>query len=565
MVAGWLVNFTNGIAVTSQRTTWSSGTPVPDGRYQCLVVERRFDADRTAVVFQVEDGPHAGHCFQVDLTQASRAKKAASLDGNLPVVVHVVRRRSRAGRLYNSVTDFWQVRPWETMTVLGGMPAGDHGADALSPIFYNVDSQIESLHNDLYFVPEGHTPWAAPLMAEELADDLRRTLQASDALDTEHIDHPVARDADPTWFDRTLQRVAAEHIYGVLSVADGTQRLVHYEPAFTAYCRMKAPLDVAEIAAVSTFQFDDALLEHVRLGGGEIGEYRSPVWSRWIPVRFPGGDNAAEGLERCRLFVTALLRLEVPAALIMVFVAGGGDLEVMFPAACFGALPRPGFELVAGYLCMLIADWSVFCDENLAGPATGRVVLPEGDVTIDPTPYRPMAALAMPNTRTGGGDTFKVCITPAELLSTDPDGLARLAKHPRPFDPPPWDAVPQEMLASVWQFCVAVAVCRSQTVSQPTLANRWIHEKTFDFLRCGAASEELDAHLFAAALNLCDFRCPEPLMEALLGPVAFACGMTVTKFKRTLGNAIKKSRLARPMPIEAPPDAWFTRTKSIDE
>lgn len=516
-------------------------------------------------MFEVDEGPCRGDRIRLRVTENHRTKKAAALDGTLPVIIHVAHRRSRGGRAAVYVRDFWQVRPWKTMTVLGGMPAGDHGADALSPIFYNVDSQIESLHQGLYFVPEGHTPWAAPLMAEQLASDLLLALQKGDAADAEHIDHPVARDTDATWYGRTLKRVAAEYAYGVLTVADGTQRLVRYEPAFTAYCQMKAPLDVAETAAVSTFQYDHALVEHVRLSGGEIGEYQSPVWSRWIPVRFPGGDNAAEGLARCRRFVTTLLRLEVPAALIMVFVAGGGDLEVMFPSTSFGALPRPGFEFVVGYLCMFIADWSVFCDENLAGPATGPVVLPEGDITIDPTPYRPMSALAMPNTRTGGGDTFKVCITPAELLSTDPDGLARLAKHPRPFDPPPWDAVPQEMLASVWQFCVAVAVCRSQTVSQPTLANRWIHEKTFDFLRCGAASEELDARLFVAALNLCDFRCPEPLMEALLGPVAFACGMTVTKFKRTLVNAIKKSRLARPMPIEAPPDAWFTRTKSIDE
>lgn len=543
----------------------SMHSSIPDGRYSCFVVERRFTADTVTVVFEVGDGPHQGHRLEAVETNLSRSKMAVALDTTLPVLVHVVRRRSRRGCPAVYVTDFWQVRPWETMTVLGGMPAGDHGADALSPIFYNVQGDIEQLHRDLYFVPEGHTPWAAPLMAEQLAHDLRLALRSHDAADININDNLVVRDADATWYGRTQRRVAAEYAYGVLTVADGTQRLVHYEPAFTAYCQMKAPLDVAETAAVSTFQYDNALVEHVRLGGGEIGEYRSPVWSRWIPVRFSGGDDASEGLARCRLFVTTLLRLEVPAALIMVFVAGGGDLEVMFPSTSFGALPRPGFELVAGYLCVFIADWSVFCDENLAGPATGPVVLPEGDITIDPTPYRPMAALAMPNTRTGGGDTFKVCITPAELLSTDPDGLARLAKHPRPFDPPPWDAVPQEMLASVWQFCVAVAVCRSQTVSQPTLANRWIHEKTFDFLRCGAASEELDARLFAAALNLCDFRCPEPLMEALLGPVAFACGMTVTKFKRTLGNAIKKSRLARPMPIEAPPDAWFTRTKSIDE
>jgi hypothetical protein len=295
-----------------------------------------------------------------------------------------------------------------------------------------------------------------------------------------------------------------------------------------------------------------------------IGDFRSPVWSRWVPVRFHGRDGDAEVLQRCRRFLTALLRLGVPATGIMVFADGSGDLEVMFPSMSFGATPRPGYEVVAGYLTMFVADWSVFCDETFSWPRTSESVLPKADVTVDVSPYRPLAELVMPNTRVGD-DCYKVCITPVELLSTNLDGLARLARQPRPFDPPPWDAEPQEMLVGIWQYCVAVAVCRSQTVSQPTLANRWIHEKTFDLLRCGAAPEELDARVFAAAMNLCDFRCPEPLMEALLGPVAFACGMTVTKFKRTLVNAVRKSRLARPMPVEAPPDAWFTQERDIDK
>jgi hypothetical protein len=538
---------------------------LPAGTYRCLLRDRRIGADNVTLVLEVEQGPYRCGLIGCRVTESYRVRKAADLDGTSPVIIQVAHRRSRSGFAAAYVRGFWQVRPWETMTVLGGMPAGDHGTVELAALHYNTQKDIELLQFDLHAMPEGHTPWAAPLMAEQLAHDLRLALRGGDAATTDEYEDLVEPlDADATWCGRTQQRVATEYPYGVLTVADGGQRLVQYEPAFTAFCRMEAPRDVVAAAGISAFQHDKALVDHVRLGG-VIGDYRSPAWSRWIPVRFDVPGDAAESLARCRRFVTALERLDVPSKYVMVFADGSGALEVMFPSASFGTLPRPGFEIVAGYLCMFIADWSVFCDEVSSGPTKDQLVIPEGNITIDLALYRPMASLAMPNARAGSGDTYKVRVMAAELLSMDSDGLARLARQPRPFDPPPWDVAAYEMLAHVWQFCVAVAVCRSQTVSQATMANRWIHEKTFDFLRCGAAPDELDARVFTAAMNLCDFRCPEPLLEALLGPVAFSCGMTVTKFKRTLTNAIRKSRLARPMPIEAPPDAWFTRTKSIDE
>jgi hypothetical protein len=529
--------------------------------------DRRLEGDYMTIVVEVEQGPYRGYRIGVRLTGDIRVKRAMALDGQLPLVIQVAHRRSRAGRSFVNVTNFWQVRPWEDMTVLGGMPAGEYCSHELSALHYNVDRHVEWLQQDLYFEPNGHTPWAAALMAEDLAYDLRIDLTRRTEPATENSGDPVERDADATWGSRTRRRIAAEYSNSLLTLADRKPRLVRYEQAYAAFCRLEVPLNAADMesASVSNFQYDAALAEHMRLRGDAVGDYRSPVWSRWIPARFDTPGDPDEALDRCRRFVTALERLDVPGDYVMVFADGSGALELMFPSSSFAATPRPGFENVAGYLALFIADWSVFCDETVSHPAGAGCVLPTGAINVDTALYHPMAQLAMPNTRSSEGDTYKVRITTRELFSCDPDAIEKLCRKPRPFDPPAWQLQPYRMLAHVWQFCVAVALCRSQTVGQPTLANRWVHEKTFDFLRCGADPDELDARVFAAALNLCDFRCPELLMESLLGPVAFACGMTVTKFTRTLANAIKKSRLARSMPIEAPPDAWFRRKLNVDE
>ncbi len=517
------------------------------------------------LVLEVTQGPWRGRRLALRLAGHVRVKKAMGLDSALPVVIQVANRRSRAGKSFSSITDFWQVRTWDNMTVLGGMPAGEHVADDLSALHYNVDQEIERLHDDLSCIPDGHTPWAAPLILEEFAYDLWSTLVDSSTTAAISVDDLVEHEGDDGWGSHMRRQIAAEYSHAVLTLADGRQHLVRYDPAFAAYCRLEAPRDTAEVAMVSAFQYDDALAEHMRLHGGMSGEYRSPVWARWVPVKFDVAGDAVETLARCRRFVTALARLSVPSDYVMVFADGSGSLEVMFPSASFAATPRPGFEIVAGYLCLFISDWSVFCSREEPCRSLDEFALPPGCINIDTSAYRTGSQMAMPNTRPSGGENYKVRITTQELFTSSADTLDEITRHPRPFDPPAWRLMPFHMLANMWQFCVAVAVCRSQTVSQVTLANRWIHEKTFDFLRCGAPPEELDARVFMAAMNLCDFRCPEPLMEALLAPVAFACGMPVTRLKRTLANAVKKSRLARPVPIEAPPDAWFTRRAVVDE
>ena len=56
---------------------------------------------------------------------------------------------------------------------------------------------------------------------------------------------------------------------------------------------MDVPRRVADVAAFSAFQNDDALAEYMRLHGGVIGDYRSPLWDQWTPVSFDAQEGAA--------------------------------------------------------------------------------------------------------------------------------------------------------------------------------------------------------------------------------------------------------------------------------
>lgn len=560
--------------MTSQRTTSPSRTPLPDGEYQCFLVERRFDADRVTVVFQVEDEPHRGHCLQIDLTQASRAKKAASLDGSIPVVVHVVRRQSRAGRLYNSVTDFWQLHPRMEITVFGGMPAGDHGSEEISPLHYHVDTtpEIERQTLDLYFMPEGLPPQASAMLPEQLAWDVQSALITEPA--SGEADDASGAEASPeipadSWFVRTVQRVAAEYSLALLDTPGGPPRLVRYEPAFAAYCRADGSLALDTPTGITAFQYCRDLAFHLQGVGSDEpapGAYRGPAWARWLPVRFAGYDDPSEALRRCRLYVTALARLGVQPRSLMVFTDGPAAFEVLFPSVSFGALPRPGFEFVAAYLALFISDWSAFCDESNEALRNRGPCMLRGNLGVDLGPYRRLESIRMPNTVVPGTSNFKVRVSAEELIELDSAELESLSREPRAFEPPAWFVTPDHMLASLWTFCVAVAVCRSQTVSQLVDGDRWIHAATFDFVRRGAEPEELESRLFRAAMNLLDFRCPQPLLEALLGPVACACNMPIARFKRTIDHAIKNSLHARVLPVETfPGPRYGKRTAWRDE
>lgn len=521
----------------------------PPGRYVCAMKERQSRDDSSAIVFEVESGPVRGKRFTVAFQDNVRAAKAAKLDGHMPIVVQVIRKISRTGRSYDVVGDFWQLHSRTEVTVLGGMPAGDAGPEDIAPLPYEYETDMERLKEDLFYCPEGLTPYSSPLLSEYLAGHLSFVLSGQSSGD--QAKPPATTDQSDSWFARTFRRVAADHRYGLLAESSKPPQLVAYEEAFAAYCRAETPLTRDKVSRISVYQFGRSLPEHMRSAGGGGEGYRVPAWARWLPVRFSDKkDDPSWSLERCRMFVTALVRLDVVREHIMVFTDGEGTFEVLVPAPYFGSLPRPGFEYVAAYLGMFVSDWSAFCDpSNHKLHKHGyRSLQGRMDIAIDP--YRLLATLQLPNTRVERADGYKVRITLEELASLELSAIAAIARRPRPFSPPSWEVAPSNELTAIWRFCVAVAVCRSQTIDQVVDGDRWVHAATFDFLRRGADPEELDGRVFAAAMNLLDFRCPQPLLEALLSPVAFSCGMTVARLKRTIKNAIENSRRARVLPID---------------
>lgn len=521
----------------------------PPGRYVCALKQRHCRDDCCSVVFEVESGALQGKQFAVAFHDDFRAAKAARLDGPMPVVVQVIRKQSRTGRSYDVVGDFWQLHSRTEVTVLGGMPAGDLGPEDIAPLPYEYESDMKRLKEDLFYCPEGLTPYSSPLLSEYLANHLSFVLSQQSSGDQAKT-APTADQRD-SWFARTFRRVATDHRYGLLSESGKPPQLVAYEEAFAAYCRAEAPPTLAQASRITVCQFGRSLPEHMRSSGGGCEGYRGPAWARWLPVRFNfKQDDPSWSLERCRMFVTALVRLDVLREHIMVFTGGEGEFEVLFPAAYFGGLPRPGFEFVAANLGLFISDWSAFCDPaNHFLRKHGYRSL-QGQMAIAIAPYRLLSTLQLPNTRAQGAGGYKVRITLEELASLEHGEFTAIARRPRPFSPPSWEVAPCNDLTAIWSFCVAVAVCRSQTVNQVVDGDRWIHAATFDFLRRGADPEELDRRVFAAAMNLLDFRCPQPLLEALLSPVAFSCGMTVARLKRTIKNAIENSRRARVLPID---------------
>jgi len=530
----------------------SSSTQVPSGKYRCFLRDRRLTQTAVEAVFEVEKGPHAGKCLKGTFADAYRARKVSAIDSTTLVIVHVVSKVTRNGQRVTRIVDILPLHTRAEVTVLGGMPTGvDDGDEEFAPLEYTLDADVEEMHFDLYFLPTGQFFWAVPLVPQALASDLSFTLTI------EPSENPFGKaepfDPDSSWVGRTLKRIAADNPYALLTIGDSQPQPVVYEGAFSAYCRAEPSRDLTKPTRVSAFQYGTELVAHMRSHGGEIGGFRSPAWARWLPVMFSGGDGAEVALKRCRLFVTALVRQNVPAAHLMVFTNGNGSLEVMVAAAYFGAFPRPGFEFVAGYLALFISDWSWFCDAGPVQARWPRYTPPEGRMDIAPDLYRPLAEIAMPNTRIAGTDRYKVLISAAELASLDHAQIADLAKQPRPFEPPPWLVLPYAHLTQVWKYAISVAICRGQTVDQITIGSRWITPATFEFIRCGAEPRECNDRLFQAAMNLLDFRCPLPLLEALLSPVALVSGMPVAQITRVLGNAMAKSKRARVMPMEEPP------------
>jgi hypothetical protein len=517
----------------------------PAGKHLCVLVAKREHDRGMELLAEVEGGKYRGKRITFCAMGPAKAERAAALTPGDRLVV-VLRYK-----LTPVVTNFYAVGQPTVVTVTGGSPAGDHGTQELLPVAYGRTEGIDEEHGRLRLIP-AHTPLVpAPEFPMELVARLRSELTF----------HPSegACDSGPEegnesggqyWTDRTLHRVARDYPLCVLS-RGGETAFAPFETTFARYCRAEEDHAADQPLAVSVYEYSVNAAGRAPTGGGVSPDYRSPVWARWLHVRFLADGEPEASLARCRLFVTALRRLGVSRHQVLPFTLGAGDLEVMFPSAAAFSLPRPGFEFVAGYLCTMIADWSPCCGPDFLSDRHAMSWTPRASQPIDTSLYAPSATVQMPNTRVGRSGAYKVRVGLDELFSRDAEAVSALAASPRPFNPPPWQAGAYETPMALWEHAVALAVCRSQSIDQITLANRWVYPGTFDFMFCGADGKDAGNRLFAAAMNLLDFGCPYFLLEGLLSPAALMSGMPRAKVRDTLANAVHTSRKAKSLPIEA--------------
>lgn len=503
------------------------------------------------MLVEIETGRYRGCRIRFVASGPDRARRARLLRPGDQVDVALRYRRGPAGRAIAVVLNFSPVALPTVAQVMGGVPAGEGGDDRIGPLFYDLRAaDLDEEHGRLRDMPVDEPLTPAPIFPESLAAQLRYELTVAES-DFGHAVEPEAgKPEHETAIDRALGRAAADHALCLLRHRDGPPVVAGFDKAFAKFCRAEGlPADGGPVTT-SAYQYGRDLDLHVRTGGDVSADYRCPVWSRWLHVRFRADGDPEASLGACRRFVTAIRRLGVAAQQVLVFTLGHGDLEVMFPSAVLGCMPRPGFEFVAGYICQLLADWSPLCSAQDADlPARGDWV-PQAPQPIDVGLYAPLAMVALPNSRVGESDAYKVRVTLHELATLDACQVAAIAAEPRPFNPPAWQAVPWKTMGDIAAHAVAVAVCRSQTVDQITFANRWVYSRTFDFICFGAGPEEVEGRLFAAAMNLLDFACPAALLEALLAPAACLSGLPPAKVKATLTNAIHTWRKARPLPIK---------------
>ena len=520
-----------------------SGRP-PGGKHVCVLIAKREHERRMELLAEVEGGRYRGKRIRFCAIGHGKAERAAALTPGDRLVV-VLRYKPTP-----VVTNFFAARQPTVVTVIGGSPAGDHGAQELLPVAYGRTESIDEEHGRLRLIP-AHTPLVpAPEFPAGVIDLLRSELLFESS---EGACDSGAEEGNEScgqyWNDRTLHRVALDYPLCVLSRGSET-RFASFETTFARYCRGEGDHKADQPVAASVYQYSLNAAGRASTGGGVSPDYRSPVWARWLHVRFLADSEPEVTLARCRLFVKALCRLGVSRHQVLPFTLGAGDLEVMFPSAAAFSLPRPGFEFVAGYLCTMIAEWSPCCGLDVLSDRHAMSWTPRASQPIDTSLYAPSATVQMPNTRVERSGGYKVRVGLEELFSHNAEFVSALAASPRPFNPPPWQACAYETPKALWEHAVALAVCRSQSIDQITLANRWVYPGTFDFMFCGADGNDAGNRLFAAAMNLLDFGCPYLLLEALLSPAALMSGMSLAKVRDTLSNAVHTARKARSLPIE---------------
>lgn len=534
---------------------------LPSGTYRCRVIGRRThrggDDGAIELEFEVTVGPRVGSRLSGQFRLVRLVQRARLLHEHAIVDVDVVLHRGRGGRVYPRVIDFREAGESVAITIARGGTLADPIADEA---FEPVDVCTEREYDDwdvVLGVAHGEradvapVPVLSPWVIREL-DEIVDEFSTPDA-DIQPVGRQPPRD-NQIFLGHAI-RFAEKHCLSLHAVSDGPVAKIRPAPCedmFGRFCRADSGLDLDRPAASSAYEFTADLSSHCKAHAGRMAGYGGLIWSRWLTVRFGVKPDPHERLDSCRCLVRGLLRLGVPATQILCFSDGHRCLEVMFPSGIVGGFPRANYPNTVGHVCQLLVDRATrsLDWESLTSPQRSERDSSAWHRPISPAVYRTTALLQAPNTRCEASGTFKVRLTVEDLLGMSLAEIATFAAVPRPFEPPPWQASPHELLPEIWYYAAAVADSRSPLLLQHVHGEKWIYADTLEFMRFGASPDTCGDRLFRAAANLLDFGCPRPLLSALLFPPALANGLAPNEIDRRLECAIRYVQKRREVETE---------------
>jgi len=516
---------------------------ITSGTYRAILRSRRTfrEADDVAVelCFEIPDGRRSNDLVRGRFRNPRLVQRGRLLVAGQRVDIDVSVRRGRRGRPYLQVIDFREAGESVPITIAWGGTFGDpSAAEPFEPVDVCTIREYDEWDACQGFIPEERTGVPpVPVLSPWVLSDLDAIVDGG--YESHAETQPTQRQApeDNAIYLGHAARFAASHCLSLQ--LDSDDRVARVRPVgcddmFSRFCRADAGLDLGRPAHLSAYEFTADLASHCRAHAGRIAGYGGLIWSRWLTIGFGFDPDPNERLDSCRCLVRALLRLGVPATQILCFSDGHRCLEVMFPSGIFGSVPRANYPSTAGHVCQLLVDRATrsLGWESLTSSQRGERLL------------------QAPNTRCEASGTFKVRLTVEDLLGMSLAEIATFAAVPRPFEPPPWQASPHELLPEIWYYAAAVADSRSPLLLQHVHGEKWIYADTLEFMRFGASPDTCGDRLFRAAANLLDFGCPRPLLSALLFPPALANGLAPNEIDRRLECAIRYVQKRREVETE---------------
>lgn len=515
---------------------------LPHGCIACRFKQRRMltavKGCPAEVVFEVESGPCKGQRITTRIWSRGLITRAGQLSFDEQVLVYLAPVRPSQRHGYRRVIDFHDIQrpPVGEMSGVDAEPRSRGAVEAPSGIYglrpHLAAKVMETFLNGVDVFDESDSDEDAIL-----TDDIDLFARVLNALCAPDGVTPDERDEEE---DFDLEDYASTfHVqFLVVNGKKGHRTPEKWEPLLTAYASADPSRRLHAEAHISVYQYTPDAISYQSSNKGSVAGYCGIVWSRWLTMELDGDGGLEDTLSTARTIVAALYRLGIPRDSLHIFFSGNRGIHIQFPSTVAGATPQVGFERVAGYFCQLIADLAVLAHRH-AHYGEAQSDTPFAPARLDQGMYSRNAMLRAPNTAHPDTGLFKVRLTPEELMGIHAEQIRDLAKKPRPFVLPPWQHPARGLLSDCWEHAVRAEKRSANRLETVSRGGRHIFNDTLAFLHHGAPEGTRTKWLFRAAVNLLEFRCPVPLLLALLGPPAEISGLTSEEIHEQIRGAVR--------------------------